>query len=66
MTRKAANNPEAHAFWEAARRSAERTRGLPQWTQAGIALSDNFEGGVAPQESQDVADTARKSNRDAE
>jgi hypothetical protein len=60
---KAANNPEAQAFWEAARRSAERTRGLPLWTQAGIALSDNFEGGVATRESQDAADTSKKEHQ---
>jgi hypothetical protein len=42
----AAKNPESEAFWEGVRRSAERTRGLPTWTQAGIVLSENFEGGV--------------------
>lgn len=32
-------------FWAAVRKSAERVRGLPTWTQGGIVLSDNFEGG---------------------
>ena len=37
-------------FWEAARRSAERVKDMPEWTQAGIVLSDNFEGGKRKKE----------------
>lgn len=33
-------------FWAAIYRSAARVKGLPTWTQGGIVLSDNFEGGV--------------------
>lgn len=36
-------NPEE--FREAILKSAALVRGLPVWTQAGIALSGNFEGG---------------------
>ena len=34
------------AFWAALRKSADRVKGLPAWTGAGINISDNFEGGV--------------------
>jgi hypothetical protein len=38
--------PVSDEFWAAIRRSADLVRGLPAWTQAGIVLSDNFDGGV--------------------
>lgn len=36
---------ELQAFWAKVHASAERVRGLPSWTGAGILLSGNFEGG---------------------
>lgn len=35
-----------HEFWASIHRSAARTKCLPAWTQGGIVLSHNFEGGV--------------------
>lgn len=42
-----AKNAESQAFWDSLRRSAELVSGLPAWTQAGIVLSENFEGSAA-------------------
>jgi hypothetical protein len=37
----------AKAFWESLQRSVELVRGSPAWTQAGIVLSENFDGPAA-------------------
>jgi hypothetical protein len=38
---------DSQAFWSAIRRSAALVQGAPVWTQAGIVLSQNFEGGCS-------------------
>jgi hypothetical protein len=35
-------------FWKSLEKSADLVSGQPEWTQAGIALSDNFVGGSKP------------------
>lgn len=35
---------DVEQFWAAIRKSAELVRGVPVWTQAGLVVSDNFNG----------------------
>jgi hypothetical protein len=35
-------------FWAGVKRSAALTEGLPKYTQAGLAVSDNFNGSLPP------------------
>ncbi len=44
MRKAATDEMSERAFWAAIQKSADLVRGAPAWTQAGLVLSENFEG----------------------
>jgi hypothetical protein len=55
MSKKGMQTADDRAFWSAIQKSADLVRGAPAWTQAGIVVSDNFNG---PHVSNQEADAA--------